>query len=106
MRRGLVAESRRRAGAGHPAIEAGFGLSFGEVFAGNVGSERRLEYTVVGDAVNLASRLCALAGPGEILVTGELAEQLIRPPALEALPDIMVKGRVKPIRTYRVRSEE
>ena len=104
MRRELAAESRRRVKAGHPAIDAGFGLSFGEVFAGNVGSERRLEYTVVGDAVNLASRLCQMAGPGEILVTGELASGLTRAPVLEELPDIVVKGRLKPIRAYRVSS--
>jgi len=106
MRRELAAESQRRVQAGHPAIDAGFGLSFGEVFAGNVGSERRLEYTVVGDAVNLASRLCQMAGPGEILVTDELAKGLIRAPALEELPDIVVKGRIKPIRAYRVSGEQ
>jgi adenylate cyclase len=106
MRRELAAESQRRVQAGHPAIDAGFGLSFGEVFAGNVGSERRLEYTVVGDAVNLASRLCQMAGPGEILVTDELAKGLIRAPVLEELPDIVVKGRIKPIRAYRVSGEQ
>ena len=44
------------------------GIASGEVIAGNVGSERRMHYAVVGDSVNVAARLQAVAGPGQILV--------------------------------------
>jgi adenylate cyclase len=79
----------------------GFGLSYGEVFAGNVGTERRLEYTVVGDAVNVASHLCQQAAAGEIMLAGTLVDRLPSREGLEAAETLEVKGRSEPIRVYR-----
>src|SRR4029077_16285351 len=61
--------NRQRAADGLPRLDMGSGVNTGTVVAGTVGGGGRFEYTVVGDAVNLAQRLQAEAGAGEILAT-------------------------------------
>src|SRR5207249_11554405 len=78
-------------------------INFGEVFAGNIGSDRRLEYTVIGDAVNTAYRLCGKAGPNEILISEPFYQQLKKKPPVETLESIQVKGKTKKIPVYRVK---
>ena len=102
MRSELLRLNEERRARNKPPIEAGFGLSYGTVFAGNIGSERRLEYTVVGDAVNLAARLCELAGPGEVLVDDVLASQLTVPRGLEPIPPLAIRGRGGEVRAFRL----
>lgn len=97
----LATRNARRQAAGEPVIEVGFGLSYGDVFAGNIGTERRLEYTVLGDPVNVARRLCDLAGPGEILVAEELAGRLTDRGWLEPAQSVTVRGRTQPVRVFR-----
>src|SRR3954453_5459443 len=61
MQRGVARLNQRWASEGRPEIGVGIGINYGDVFAGNIGSHRRLEYTVIGDAVNVANRLCSEA---------------------------------------------
>jgi adenylate cyclase len=87
---------------GWPAVELGIGLSTGDVAAALLGSDERLEYTVVGDAVNLCQRLQQFAGPGEV-VCSDATWQLLDPrPVAEALPEQVVKGRTRPVRSWKI----
>ncbi|HEX8851474.1 MAG TPA: adenylate/guanylate cyclase domain-containing protein [Gemmatimonadaceae bacterium] len=88
--------------AGKPQLSIGIGLNFGEAFAGNIGSERRLEFTVIGDTVNTASRLCSAADGGEILLSDDFRRALREPPPLEERPAIELKGKSQRIPLYRV----
>jgi class 3 adenylate cyclase/ActR/RegA family two-component response regulator len=81
----------------------GIGLSTGVAAAALLGSEERLEYTVIGDTVNLAQRLQEMARPGGQTVVSEATwQQLTAPPAATPNPPELVKGRATPVSTYRI----
>ncbi len=97
----VIAAHNQGRGA-RPKLELGIGLNSGPVIAGSIGSQRRTEYTCIGDTVNVASRLCALAAAGEILL-GEQTAQALRPLApLEMLAPVRVKGKTQPVPLARV----
>ncbi|HXY68798.1 MAG TPA: adenylate/guanylate cyclase domain-containing protein, partial [Gemmatimonadales bacterium] len=93
MQQALTALNKHWEESGKPPVNIGIGINFGEVFAGNVGSEQRLEYTVLGDAVNTASRLCSKAAKGEIMISEPLYKRLKTPPDVEAREPIPLKGK-------------
>lgn len=88
-------------GEGLEPFGLGIGISTGEVAAALLGSEQRLEYTVVGDTVNLAQRLQDLARPAGTTVISELtAKALPSDPPMRRLDEQLVKGREAPVVTY------
>jgi class 3 adenylate cyclase len=89
--------------SGLPAFGLGVGLSTGEVAAALLGSEERLEYTVVGDAVNLAQRLQQLGEPGQTVLSETTWAALSgHPEGAERLDPQLVKGRDSPVAPYRI----
>ena len=102
MMRELVRFNHERRQRGLEAIEIGIGIATGEVLAGSLGSRRRLEYTVIGDNVNLAARL---EGANKhygtaVLLAASTVEALKSPAILRQLDLVQVKGKSQPTLAY------
>ncbi|HEY2115094.1 MAG TPA: adenylate/guanylate cyclase domain-containing protein [Candidatus Angelobacter sp.] len=102
IQRLLVELNRDAAAREWPELRVGIGINTGSAIAGNIGSPRRLDYTVVGDAVNTAQRLMTNAAGGQILISESTARKMGKTFDLERLPELKVKGRSEAVPVFRV----
>lgn len=83
-------------------IAVGIGINCGDAIVGNIGSVMRMDYTAIGDTVNIASRLESKAKPGQILVSESVVTALGEKANAEFLGDLSLKGKSKTVSTYEL----
>lgn len=98
----LVADPRRTFFRGEAAhLQVGIGVHTGYLVAGNLGSPRRMNYSMIGDTVNVAARLEGVASGGEVIITEDTRALLGDAFRLDERAPVQVKGKSRPIRIYR-----
>lgn len=103
MQNALYLFNRELIEEGQPDIQMGIGLNYGDFVAGNLGSEQRMEYTVIGDQVNLAQRVESKAGRGNVFISTSVYERTSDRLLVSKLQPTSVKGISEPVTIYSIR---
>lgn len=96
--------NKKRKKKNEAEILVGAGINRGNVVSGNIGSRDMMDYTVIGDTVNLGSRLCSAASPGEILVSKSVYNGLKNDFSFNKLDPIRVKGKAEKVNIYSIKN--
>ncbi|HEX7837126.1 MAG TPA: adenylate/guanylate cyclase domain-containing protein [Kofleriaceae bacterium] len=102
MLQALEEFNRTRAAENQAPIRIGIGINTGNVITGSIGSTRALQYTAIGDAMNVASRLVNVAGSGEIIVSEDTYRHIASRVEATALPPVKVKGKAEELKVFRI----
>ena len=85
---------------GLPEVGMGVGIDSGNVVVGNIGGERRMDYTAIGDHVNTAARLCSQAADNQVLMTQNTHDQITKSVTARELAPLQLKGKAHPVKVY------
>lgn len=104
MLRALAGMNARRAASGQKPVDIGIGLNTAQVVSGNIGSPKRMDYTIIGDGVNLAARLESACKQysARVLISEFTRARLKSTYRLRDVDDVVVKGKTEPVRIYEV----
>jgi adenylate cyclase len=102
MLQGLTEFNRTRASEGLQPIDIGIGINTGNVITGSIGSTRALQYTAIGDPMNVASRLCNKATKGQIIVSEDTYRHVASRVVGVPLQAVQVKGKPDPLKVYEI----
>ena len=102
IKAGLAEFNQGRKKTGKEPIRVGMGINTGQLVAGYIGSSQTMSYSVIGDTVNTASRLCSAAEAGQILVSDDTYRNIKDIAVTETLAPLQAKGKFNPIRIYNV----
>ncbi|CAN5252009.1 adenylate/guanylate cyclase domain-containing protein [soil metagenome] len=102
MLQALEEFNHTRAAENQTPIRIGIGINTGNVITGSIGSTRALQYTAIGDAMNVASRLVNVAASGEIIVSESTFNAVAGRVEATALPPVKVKGKAEELKVFRV----
>ena len=85
------------------SLALGVGLNTGEAIVGNIGSEKVMDYTVIGDTVNVAKRLQEIAGPGQVLISQSTYRQAKDQAIVKEIHPKLLRGKLEPIAIYELK---
>ena len=102
IQRGIKKLNQQRKHENMELLTVGISINYGPVMIGSMGSKKRMDYTAIGDTVNLGSHICNIARPGEIVITQNVIYALAGSYSVIKLDPFMLKGRSKPVQVYRI----
>ncbi len=102
MMRMLEVFNARLAKRTRDRIGMGIGINTGPAIVGYMGSTKSMEYTAIGDSVNLASRLCGVAKAGEVIISTSTYREVAHQISAHAMAPVRVKGKAQPVEVYRL----
>jgi len=105
MRKKIAGLRKKWEKDGSPILGVGMGIATGPVIAGNIGSAKQMKYTVIGNTVNVASRLCSHALPGQILISSQTYHSAGCPTNAVDIGRVSLKGVSVPVEMYEIRRQ-